>query len=229
VTVPPAGAPQGDESAVDELTDGCLAADLRTGDRLLALGGVRFAGPPVLVADVRPCAQDTVQVDTSSGVFRTAASAPAAAVRQDRLVAGGVLLISRRHSLHARLLADAAVPIVRRTPVQDGRSVPAVNADEWAQASLLVIDGYLAQSTLQRMRSRGDLPGRAQIVMVGTDPDDPSVYPRRALVGAGALAILPYDRAPLVALLRAASGLPVEDDTHPWLRLLDSARDLQRP
>jgi hypothetical protein len=206
----------------------CLAADLRTGDRLLALAGVEFAGPAVLVADVRPCDDDMVRIDTSSGVFRTAAAAPAQAAGQDQQGVGGVLLISRRHSLHARLLADAGVPILRRTPLQDGRTVPAVTGQEWSQASLLVIDGYLAHSTLQRMRARPDLADRGSLVMVGTDPDDPSVYARRAVVGAGALAILPYDRAPLVTLLHAACGLPVEDSAHPWLRLLDQGQPQPR-
>lgn len=194
-------------------------SDLATGDRLLSIGGVGFAqlrdpaAPPVLVCDVRPAPDDTItEITTSSGVYYTHSDAPISALRDDTVRTDTVLLISRRQMLHATLLGYG-VPVIRRTPVEAG-AVPAVTADEWRRAPLIVIDGYLAQQTLRDMWLRGDLPDRPQIVMVGTDPDDIRLEGRQQTARARMLALLPYDATGLADLFSTATGRGISNSTH---------------
>lgn len=202
--------------------------DLATGDRLLYLAGVGFAeladpdAPPVLVADVRPAADmDTDQlceVVTSIGTLYAAATDPARATRDDTVTIGTVLLISRRAALHATLTA-LGTPVVHRTPVEPGTSTTKVTADEWHRAPLIVIDGYLAASTLRTMWSRGDLSDRDQIVMVCTDPDDPRAETRLTAAHARHLLILPHDEPVLRSLFAAATN-PHSGERHPFPGIL---------
>lgn len=205
------------------------SGDLRTGDKLLRLGGVGFAqlrdpgSPPVIVADVRPPLDDTepddaiIEILTSAGVMYTRQTAPALAVREDTVTANTVLLISRRQMLHARL-TEFGVPVVRRTPLVDSRRTPAVTPTEWLTAPLIVVDGYLSRTTIRNMWARGDLSDRDQIIMVGTDPDDVRVYGRQQAANARMLALLPYDKANLSNLFTAA--VRTEHDTDPYLGIL---------
>lgn len=205
------------------------AADLTTGDHLLRLGGIGFAqlrdpdASPVIIADVRPPLDDNnpdqaiVEILTSAGTMYARASAPALIHRDDRVTAHTILLISRRRALHARL-SEFGVPIVRRTPVDPDKSVAVVTSTEWLTAPLIVIDGYLARTTLLAMWGRGDLPDRDQIVMVGTDPDDVRVYERQAAARARLLTLLPYDKANLANLFSAA--VCADSNRDPYLGIL---------
>lgn len=201
------------------------AADLRTGDRLLRLGGVGYAqlrdpdSPPVLIAEVRPPLEDPahpqdpaeviVEVVTSTGILYARAAAPALVARDTTVTPGTILLISRRAMLHARLL-ELGVPVIRRTPHTPG-TMPAVTATEWATAPLIVIDGYLACSTLHQMWRRGDLTPRTETITVGTDPDDPRAEARQQAARTHTFRLLPHDKADLAALFRAAT----HTDPHP--------------
>lgn len=190
-------------------------ADLTTGDHLLRLGGVGYAqlrdpdAAPVIVAEVRPPLEDNdpddaiVEILTSAGTMYARATAPALVTRADTVTARTILLISRRRSLHAHLLGFG-IPVVRRTPVDPGKTVAAVTPVEWASAPLIVVDGYLSRSTINAMWSRGDLIDRDQIVMVGTDPDDVRLYGRQEAAHARLCALLPYDKASLASLFSAA-------------------------
>jgi hypothetical protein len=210
-------------------TINATVTDLTAGDRLINIGGVGFAqfrdrsAPPVLVCDVRPPhddaapGQEIAEIITSSGVHYAHADAPVTVLRDDAIRPDTILLISRRQSLHAALLAFG-VPVIRRTPVEAGKKTPSVTADEWMRAPLIVIDGYLAQQTLRAMWQRGDLIDRDQIIMVGNDPDDTRVYDRRAAANARALAILPYDGAGVADMFRAATG--TSEDANPYLGIL---------
>lgn len=191
------------------------AAELATGDALLRVGGVGFAqlldndAPPVLVAEARPPLEDAegdpiVEILTSAGTLYARDSAPAL-VRRDNTISGStILLISRRRSLHARM-CEIGVPIVRRTPVRADASATEVTRQEWHTAPLIVVDGYLAASTLRSMWLRGDLSDRDQIVMVATDPDDVNVFARQEMAHARAMILLPYERSTLVDLFHAAT------------------------
>lgn len=194
--------------------DRLSAADLEPGDRLISLGGVGFAefsdpeATPVLVADLRPAADSdgaVWEIVTSAGTLYADPQAPAQVRRNDTPPGHAVLLVSRRRALHSRLLGFG-VPVVRRTPVEDA-AVPAVTAEEWQKAPLIIIDGYLSQQTLRAMWERG-LGDRDPIVMVGTDPDDARVYGRQIAARARGLWVLPYDKDVLSDLLHAAIGHP---------------------
>lgn len=205
-------------------------ADLTVGDRLLHLGGVGFAqlvdpaADPVLVADVRRTTPDTPSTDdavaevvTSVGTLYTHLDTEARALRDDTVTKATILLISRRRMLHATL-TELGTPVVRRTPVDPGATCPAVTEQEWGAAPLIVIDAYLARTTLHRMWNRGDLTDRDQIVMVGTDPDDPRAFERRADARARTLIVLPHDEDVLRSLFRAATGGP--GDRQPFTGIL---------
>lgn len=188
-----------------------LAADLQPGDRLISLGGIGFAqmaseaAAPALVADL-VCPPQSTELDqqvgqliTSLGTFYVALDAPAQAYREESQ--GDVLLISRRRSLHSRLLAFGA-PIRRRTPLKN-EAVAAVTLHEWNSAPLIIFDGYLGQETIRALWQRG-LPERACIAIVGDDPDDVRLDGRTRACRARAQWVLPYHQESLSALLHAA-------------------------
>lgn len=189
------------------------ADGLASGDRLLRLGDITYAqahdphAPPVLVCGAGPAGAprdpDTWRVITSAGVLYTHRRAPATVVHESTVDDATVLLVSRRRSLHAALLALGA-PLVRRAPLTPDPGVPAVTPAEWHTAALVVVDGHLAQRTLLGLWGRGDLGERTGIVMVGTDPDDTRIQARSRLARARLLAVLPSDRALLAALFAAA-------------------------
>lgn len=209
----------------DHVTDGFngTVADLATGDRLLHLGGVGFAqlidpdADPVLVGDVHPAPDDKAlsQVVTSAGTIYAYRDTEAGAIRSDVVTASTILLISRRHMLGAAL-TTLGTPIVRRTPVDPGTNTPAVTGQEFASAPLVVIDAYLSKTTLRSMWMRGDLSDRDQIVMVGTDPDDPRAFDRQATARARTLMLLPHDEALLRSLFRTATNTATGGDRAPF-------------
>lgn len=214
---------------MNESTDDLTAADLRTGDLLLRVGGVGFAqlrnpdSTPVIVAEVRPPLDDhhpdeaIVEILTSIGPLYARDNAPVLINRTNTVTDRTILLISRRRSLHARLI-EFGVPVARRTPHTADPSAPSVTSAEWRTAPLIVIDAHLAASTLQAMWNRGDLGDRDQIIMVGTDPDEVRAEARQQIARARLFALLPYDKHDLSNLFHAAVQT---GDTHdPFLGIL---------
>lgn len=216
------------------------AHDLATGDHLLRLGGVGFAqlrdrtAPPVIVADTRPPLEgaetdshadpstQVLEILTSAGALYARPNAPVLILRRDVVSPATVLLVSRRASLHARLV-EFGVPVVRRTPLEATKTVAAVSATEWSTAPLIVIDGYLSRTTIAQMWARGDLPDRDQIIMVGTDPDDVRVYQRKEAANARLLALLPYDKHIIASLFQASTANGADHD--PFLGILTPHAD----
>lgn len=204
-------------------------ADLLPGDRLHSLNGVGFGLPqnaeqsPVLVADVRPAAvegvtlADSSEILTSIGPLLAPPNAPTLVERDNRVTANTVLLISRRQSLHATLLT-LGIPVLRRAPLSDGPTTTTVTPQEWASAGLIVIDGYLALSTIRSLIARAGITARSQVIMVCTDPDDATVYTRQQAARASTVAVLPHESVGLQDLFRAAVG--AEQSNSPWFGIL---------
>lgn len=204
------------------------AADLCTGDHLLRLGDTSYPQrlnpdtDPVIVAAVRPPEQTTapgeglVEVVTSTGLVFTTPNTPAQATRPTEVTTQTILLISRRASLHAQICAWGR-PIIRRTPLTVDETAFPVTLDEWVLAPLIVIDGFLAPSTLGSMWRRGDLAPRDQILLLCTDPDDPHADLRLHAARANAMAVLPYDRDTVVDCFKTATGDPTATGYHPGL------------
>jgi hypothetical protein len=189
-------------------------ADLATGDALLNLAGIGFAqmanpdAPPVLVADTRPVADapghQMVEIVTSTGSLYAADTDPVRVTRDDTVTDATVLLISRRAALHSTLTA-LGTPVIRRTPVEPGQSTPAVTDREWRTAPLIVIDAYLAPSTLHTLSARSGLTAREQTVLVCDDPDSARAEARLGPARARHMLTLPYDREVLRSLFVSAT------------------------
>jgi hypothetical protein len=163
--------------------------DLVTGDVLISLSGPANGqlapDRPAVVGSVaydEDVADGPCEIRTSAGTLTAPATTTAAVDRMLQPAPGRPLLVSRRHSLHETLCL-LGTPIARRTPA-------AVHPDEYAQASVVIIDGYLARMTLVAMLDRGVLPRPATLV-VGTDPDDARIWRRAAAVDAHGVSFLP--------------------------------------
>ena len=189
-----------------------LVRHLQTGDQLLRLGDATYpqhddpCAPPVLLCEIETLTDEPGKphiVHTSAGSTRLDRTARATVLRDNTVNATTVLLISRRRALHRSLLA-LGVPVILRNPLEASSRTAAVTAEEWNTAPLVAIDGYLSGTTLRTFEARNDIQGRPRTIMVGTDPDDASVYTRARITGTQIVAILPYDNDDLTNLFRTA-------------------------
>ena len=85
---------------------------------------------------------------------------------------------------------------------------------------MVVIDAYLSKTTLRSMWMRGDLTDRDQIIMVGTDPDDPRATERQIVAHARTLMVLPHDEGLLRSLFKTATGTAAPGDRNPFAGIL---------
>lgn len=177
--------------------------DLRPGDILHSLDGIGFAAPrpsSMTVVTAAPVVgETTAHVYTSHTIFTVD---PGAEVTYTRVDTTPIILVGRRASLHARLLGSG-VPMIRRTPLTADDDAPAVTAQEWSAAECILIDGFLAQTTLRAMWERDEIaPEGKRIVVVGDDLDDARIFGRARAARARGLAILPDHETGLRLMLQ---------------------------
>ena len=183
--------------------------DLRTGDTFFALpdgtGGDSLAALDSDVVVVRsdfnpedgpdgPC-----RVITSRGNLTGPSSATAVINRHYVPRADHPLLVSRRHSLH-EALCFLGTTIARKTPV-------AVTPEEFAGASIVLIDAYLARETLMTMIGNGIVP-RKNTYLIGTDSDDTRVWRKAAVMGVKDVVFLPDHEIQIGSLIAASAKKP---------------------
>lgn len=209
-------------------------ADLMTSDCLLQVGDIVYPrvldpdAPPVVVADTRPPkggsgdidattgVGDLVEVVTSTGRFYAPSTTPALIQRTHHVDDTTTLLISRRASLHAALCGQGFT-IQRRTPVTFDNTAHPVTAQEWTDAALVIIDGYLLGESVAALWRRGDLIPRPGVALLCTDPDDPRTDAMAHLAQASTTVVLPYDGMRLVSLMSAATGDQEQRAQHPHM------------
>lgn len=190
----------------DTHTQEVNVADLRAGDILHSLPNLTISPSAwdnyTIVTAPTAVGETSANIHTCYAVFTTAANANATIKRPTQ---SPILLIGRRNSMHSRLLGFGE-HVIRRTPVTADTDTPAVTAQEWDHASLILVDGYLGQETLRNMWDRDEFtPIDKQIILIGDDPDDARYEGRARAAYASGLAVLPYSEVAVHHLLHSVA------------------------
>lgn len=178
--------------------------DLEAGDLLLAIGDIALSPAHQdrhTVVTCTPIVGDSMaQICTSHTDYMVTADITVTFTRPEQTP---TLLISRRRTLHTEVLG-LGIPMNRRTPVSDDDTATAVTPEEWNAASMILIDGHLARNTILDMWAREEFsPEGKQILMVGTDLDDPRIWVRGNAAAATGIVFLPDAGAQLTRWLTA--------------------------